>query len=194
MAGLLDPNFADDSASLEAISRYWLRKPPKTLASFPVVDASKAASGASELPTADNWSNLALALSVSSRGGVQFSVNVGQALIVDQLAAARLNDVVFGLVFDHRSLGGLALCLQFRDAGFEPIAGLAGRTVLGRSLKLDLLVRDLVRHLRGEIGMARLEPDFDRIGIANPVHCQALIKELESQINAFGVGQRRSLR
>ena len=61
--------------------------------------------------------------------GVQLEVHVNNALIVDQLPAARFDDVVRILIVDHRSLSSLTLGAQLRDTLLEPIARSPRRVV-----------------------------------------------------------------
>ena len=97
---------------------------------------------------AENSSNLAFALKVSSWAAFNLSFMSAQPLIVDRPTTGSFDYIVLVFILDHGFLGVLALGAQLRDTLFEPIAGSAGRIVFRGSLQLDVYVSRLRSLLR----------------------------------------------
>ena len=65
----------------------------------------------------------------------QLQIQIGDALIFDQLAADHFHDIMLLLVFDDRSSRSFTLGAQLGQTVLEPIAGLQRGVVLRRSLQ-----------------------------------------------------------
>ena len=122
---------------------------------------------------------LASAIGFLGAGGRELAVVVaellvGEAQIVGADEQARLAAVAF-----DRGLGVRHLGAQLVDLARQPLPGGAGLGLLGGALQHQILRRDRIGDLGGELGIGRFELDHDDAGFFRLIGVQALLEAPE---------------
>ena len=91
------------------------------------------------------------------------SVEFGKLLFVNEVAAARINDMILCLVFDNGTLGSRSLASQLVQPILQPRRGLPYGLVPGLQLIDNKRVRHCIGDLRGTVWIDRLKRDLDSV-------------------------------